>query len=165
MKASIVPLEAASKHSNGCMIWPLGKTSIRKRPPLVSSTIFANSSAAPCRVSFAGVHVVGIRHWTFGCAIALGASMSAVAAAAIIAALVFARNFRRSVVITRSRGGRWPHQGGYAAALRPCSLGPKASIFCLFVSADAGQHLCGLLLDHRALEEVRVPLATEAHGV
>ena len=30
------------KHSNGCMIWPPGKTSIRNRPPLVSSTTFAS---------------------------------------------------------------------------------------------------------------------------
>jgi hypothetical protein len=33
MNASMVPFEAASKHSNGCMIWPPGKTSMRNRPP------------------------------------------------------------------------------------------------------------------------------------
>ena len=47
MNASIVPLEVASKHSNGGMIWPPGKTSIRNRPPLVSSTTLASRSAAP----------------------------------------------------------------------------------------------------------------------
>ena len=51
MNASILPWEAASKQSNGCMIWPPGKTSIRNRPPLVSSTIFANRWAAPWRMS------------------------------------------------------------------------------------------------------------------
>src|SRR5262249_28374920 len=30
MNASMMPLEAASKHSNGGMIWPPGKTSIRE---------------------------------------------------------------------------------------------------------------------------------------
>jgi hypothetical protein len=47
MKASMVPCEAAAKHSSGGMIWPPGNTSIRNRPPLVSSTTFANSCAAP----------------------------------------------------------------------------------------------------------------------
>src|SRR5262249_7856593 len=32
MNASMMPLEAASKHSNGGMIWPPGKTSIREPP-------------------------------------------------------------------------------------------------------------------------------------
>jgi len=31
------------------MIWPPGKTSIRNRPPLVSSTTFASRWAAPWR--------------------------------------------------------------------------------------------------------------------
>jgi hypothetical protein len=37
-KTSIVPLEAASKQSSGGIFWPPEKTSIRKRPPLISST-------------------------------------------------------------------------------------------------------------------------------
>ena len=49
MNASIVPFEAASKQSSGGMIWPPGKTSIRNRPPLISSTTFASRWAAPCR--------------------------------------------------------------------------------------------------------------------
>ena len=68
MNASMVPCEAASKHSNGCMIWPPGKTSIRNRPPLVSSTTFASRWAAPWSTSSAAVQAVDIRHWTFGCA-------------------------------------------------------------------------------------------------
>ena len=47
MKASIVPLEAASKQSNGGMISPPERTSIRNRPPLISSTTLANRWAAP----------------------------------------------------------------------------------------------------------------------
>jgi len=66
MNASILPCEAASKDSKGCMIWPPGKTSIRNRPPLVSSTIFASRSAAPWSWSSTGGQVVDIRHWTFG---------------------------------------------------------------------------------------------------
>ncbi len=66
MKLSMVPFEAASKHSNGPMICPPGNTSIRNRPPLVSSTTFAKRWAAPWSTSSAGVHAVDIRHWTFG---------------------------------------------------------------------------------------------------
>ncbi len=69
MNASIFPWEAASKHSNGGMIWPPGKTSIRNRPPLISSTTFPSRWAAPCILSSAGVQAVDIRHWTFGWAI------------------------------------------------------------------------------------------------
>jgi hypothetical protein len=65
MNASIVPCEAASKQANGGMIWPPVKTSIRNRPPLVSSTIFASRWAAPCSTSSAGVQAVDIRHWNF----------------------------------------------------------------------------------------------------
>jgi hypothetical protein len=43
MKASIVPLEAASKHSKGGMISPPARTSIRNRPPLISPTIRSSS--------------------------------------------------------------------------------------------------------------------------
>ena len=71
MNASMVPFEAASKHSNGGMIWPPGKTSIRNRPPLVSSTTFASRWAAPCITSNAAVQVVDMRHWTFGWAMTL----------------------------------------------------------------------------------------------
>jgi len=38
MNPSIVPLEVASKQSNAFMICPLAKTSIFRRPPLISST-------------------------------------------------------------------------------------------------------------------------------
>ena len=79
MNASMVPCEAASKHSNGGMIWPPGKTSIRNRPPLISSTTFASRWAAPCSMSRAGVQVVDMRHWTFGWAMTLGASTTAAA--------------------------------------------------------------------------------------
>src|SRR6266567_7567574 len=97
MNASIVPWEVASKQANGGMIWPPGKTSIRNRPPLVSSTTFASRWAAPWSTSSAGVQVVDIRHWTFGCAMTLGASTMAAAATAAIAPLAFAMNLRRSV--------------------------------------------------------------------
>ena len=47
MYASILPWDAASKHSKGCMICPPGNTSIRNRPPLISSTAFASRWTAP----------------------------------------------------------------------------------------------------------------------
>ena len=94
MYASMVPFEAASKQSSACMIWPPGKTSIRSLPPLVSSTTFASRWAAPCSTSSAGVQVVDIRHWTFGCAITWGTLM--IVAATI--PLAVAMNRRRSVI-------------------------------------------------------------------
>src|SRR5262245_21475521 len=97
MKASIVPFDAASKQSNGGMIWPPGKTSIRSRPPLISSTAFASPSAAPVFTSSVGFHAVDIRHWTLGWAMTEGASAIAVAAA-IAAPPAVARKLRRSVV-------------------------------------------------------------------
>src|SRR5262245_34208925 len=97
MYASMVPFEAASKHSSGCMIWPLGKTSIRKRPPLVSSTTCASRWAAPCRWSSVVVHVVDIRHWTFGWALTLGASTTAVTTAAS-PPLASSMNLRRPLI-------------------------------------------------------------------
>jgi hypothetical protein len=54
MNASIVPWEAASKQANGVMICPPGKTSIRNRPPLVSSTILPSRWAAPWSWSSTG---------------------------------------------------------------------------------------------------------------
>src|SRR5262249_34524373 len=98
INASIVPLEAASKHSNGCIIWPPWRTSIRNRPPLVSSTTFANLWAAPWSRSSAFVHAVDMRHWTFGCAMTLGASTMAAAVAVARAPLAVTINRRRSVV-------------------------------------------------------------------
>jgi hypothetical protein len=98
MNASMVPCEAASKQPNCGMIWPPWKTSIRNRPPLISSTTFARRSAAPWRWSSAGVQVVDIRHWTFGCAMTLGASTMAEAATAAIAPPAFTMNRRRSVI-------------------------------------------------------------------
>src|SRR5262249_6930286 len=79
------------------MIWPPGKTSIRNRPPLISSTAFASRSAALWTPS-PGVKAVDIRHWTFGWAMTLGASAATVAA---IAAPTVARNRRRSVISRR----------------------------------------------------------------
>src|SRR5438445_7618525 len=102
MNPSMVPFEAAAKHSNGCMIWPPGKTSILNRPPLVSSTIFANRWAAPWRMSFAGVQAVDIRHWIFGWAMTLGAWTMAPVATAAIAPLAVAMNLRRSVITLAS---------------------------------------------------------------
>src|SRR5215831_130988 len=106
MNASMVPLEAASKHSNGGMIWPPGETSIRNRPPLVSSTTFASRWAAPCTTSSAGVKVVDMRHWIFGCAMTLGASKMAAAATVAAAPLAVAMNLRRAVITLSSAGLR-----------------------------------------------------------
>src|SRR5262245_50367156 len=91
-----VPLEAASKHSNGGMIWPPGNTSMWNRPSLISSTIFAIRSAVVC-TSSALVQVVDMRHWTFGWAMTLGASTTAAAPAATRAPPVFTMNRRRSM--------------------------------------------------------------------
>ena len=118
MNASIVPLEAASKHSNGGMIWPPGKTSIRNRPPLISSTTFASRWAAPWSMSSAAVQAVDIRHWTFGWAMTLGASTTAAAPAAASAPPAFTMNRRRCMVLTSSRakGGRsWQSVPGHSA--------------------------------------------------
>src|SRR2546426_1417615 len=101
MKASMVPFDAASKQSSGCMIWPLGKTSIRNRPSLISSTTFASRSAVPCN-SFDRAQVVDMRHWTFGWAMTLGAWMMAPVATAAIAPLAVAMNLRRSVITLAS---------------------------------------------------------------
>src|SRR6266481_5147231 len=98
MKASMVPWEAASKQAKSVMIWPPAKTSIRNRPPLISSTTFASSRAAPWRLSSTGGQAVDVRHWTCGCAMTLGASTIAAAATAASAPPVFTRNLRRSVV-------------------------------------------------------------------
>src|SRR6266567_8975922 len=101
MKASMVPFDAASKQSSGCMIWPPGKTSIRNRPSLISSTTFASRSAVPCN-SFDRTQVVDIRHWTFGWAMTLGAWTMAPVATAAIAPLAVAMNLRRSVITLAS---------------------------------------------------------------
>jgi len=54
--------------------------------------------------------VVGIRHWTFACAITLGASTVAAAATAIIP-LAFTMNLRRPVGISSSsRRHKLPHE-------------------------------------------------------
>ena len=82
MNASIVPLEVASKQSNAFMICPLGKTSIFKRPPLISSTTCASRTAEPCMTSSCGGQAVDMRHWNFGWAITFGASAMTAAPAA-----------------------------------------------------------------------------------
>ena len=99
MNAWMVPREAASKQSNGGMIWPPGNTSIRNRPPLISSTTCASLWAAPCRWSSAGVQAVDIRHWIFGWAITLGALEMPVAATAAIAPLAVVKNLRRCLTM------------------------------------------------------------------
>jgi hypothetical protein len=98
MNASMVPREAASKHSNGCMIWPPGKTSIRNRPPLISSIAFASRWAAPRWTSNTAVKAVDIRHWIFGWAMTLGALTTEEAAAAATTPPAVAMNLRRSVL-------------------------------------------------------------------
>src|SRR5262249_6189185 len=100
MYASILPWEAASKHSNGCMIWPPGKTSIRNRPALISSTVFASRCAAPCGWSSAAGKAVDNRHWIFRCARTDGASTIVGAATAVAAAFALARNLRRPVMLS-----------------------------------------------------------------
>ncbi len=62
MNASMVPFEAASKQPKSGMIWPAAKTSIRNRPPLISSTTFARRWATPWGTSSAGGQAVDIRH-------------------------------------------------------------------------------------------------------
>src|SRR5215470_13896640 len=103
MNASMVPLDVSAKQAKSAMIWPAPKTSIRKRPPLISSTSFASRTAEPCITLSAGGHVVDIRHWTFGWAMTFGAVMSGVAAAAAIAPPTFVRNRRRSLVMLAPR--------------------------------------------------------------
>src|SRR6185503_14000471 len=98
MNASMVPFDAASKQAYGSMIWPPAKTSIRNRPPLISSTTFASRWAAPWSTSLARVQVVDIRHWTFGCAMTWGASTVAAAATAASAPPALTMNRRRSVI-------------------------------------------------------------------
>src|SRR5262245_24061642 len=78
-----VPREAASKHSNAGMISPSAKTSIRNRPPLISSTTFASRWAVPCCRSSVLGEAVDIRHWIFGWATTFGASTTATAPVAI----------------------------------------------------------------------------------
>ena len=56
------------------MICPLGKTSIWKRPPLVSSTTAASRWARPCMTSSCFGQAVDIRHLTLGWAMTRGAS-------------------------------------------------------------------------------------------
>src|SRR5262245_23017958 len=98
LNISTLPCAAASKHSNAVMIWPAGNTSIRNRPPLISSTAFASRTAAPNWMSSAAGKAVGIRHWTFGWAMTFGASMSVAAVTAAAAPLAFVRKLRRPVM-------------------------------------------------------------------
>src|SRR5438876_10496754 len=89
------------------MIWPPGKTSIRNRPPLVSSTTFASRSAAPWTMSDARVQAVDMRHWTFGCAMTLGGGSAPGAAA--LAPFAVARNWRRLFTMQVTYCGQWAH--------------------------------------------------------
>src|SRR5262245_2674339 len=95
--ASTVPLATPSKQSKIGMSWPPGKTSIRNRPPLVSSTALAILTAAPCSMSSVVGHAVTMRHWTFAWAITAGAP-AMVVAATTAAAPAFPRNARRAVI-------------------------------------------------------------------
>ena len=101
--ASIVPLEAASKQSNGAMISPPARTSIRNRPPLISSTALANPWATIWCMSSDGANAVDIRHWTFGWAMTLGAWTTAAAPAAASTPPAFTMNRRRSMWLPRWR--------------------------------------------------------------
>src|SRR5215813_8757594 len=102
MNASMVPFEAASKVSSVGMIWPADETSIWNRPPLVSSTTLASRRAEPWSTSSAGVHVVGILHLIFGCAMTWGAPTMVAAVAAATTAPAFAMNRRLSVIESAS---------------------------------------------------------------
>src|SRR5258705_3265949 len=77
------------------MICPPGKTSIRKRPPLMSATSLASRWAAPWMV-MAWVQLVDMRHWTLGWAMTLGLSRTVAAATAPMALVAVRRNLRRS---------------------------------------------------------------------
>src|SRR5215472_5770843 len=99
MNASIFPCEAASKHSNGCMICPPGKTAIWKRPPLASSTTLAICWAARRCTSNAAENAVDMRHWTFGCAMTWGKSTMAAAAAVTKVPPAVTMNLRRALVV------------------------------------------------------------------
>src|SRR4030095_3703803 len=79
---------------------PPWKTSIRNRPPLISSTTFPSRSAASWLMSPAE-KLVDMRHWIFGCAMTFGASTTAAAPAAASILPAFTMNLRRSL-ITRS---------------------------------------------------------------
>src|SRR5215813_7031368 len=105
MNASIFPCEAASKHSNGCMICPPGKTAIWKRPPLASSTTLAICWAARRCTSKATENAVDMRHWTFGCAMTWGTSTMAAAAAVTKVPPVVTINLRRTLVTLLSSSG------------------------------------------------------------
>src|SRR6266853_2808208 len=145
MNASMVPCEAAVKHSNGCRIWPPGKTSIRNRPPLISSTAFASRWAAPRCMSNTAVKAVDIRHWTFGCATTLGAATMLAAVAAAITPPAVAINLRRSVVTLPSS----PRHELMVGAFGDVILGPHQRLEL----GDGGVHhpghwrLLGFLLD------------------
>src|SRR4030095_4908034 len=107
LNISTLPCAAASKQSKAGMIWPAGNTSIRNRPPLISSTAVASRRAAPNWMSSALGKAVGIRHWTFGCAMTLGASTMAASATVATTPLAFAMNLRRSIIAFSSPSSRW----------------------------------------------------------
>src|SRR5262249_59803157 len=83
------------KRSKGRASWPAGKISIRNRPPLISSTTCANRRAVVCDRADAG-QAVGMRHWTFGCAMTFGAPAAA-STAIVPPALV--RKVRRAALL------------------------------------------------------------------
>ena len=96
----MVPCEHASKQAEGAGISsPPANTWIFRRPPLMSSAIFALSSGpSPGGHPAPGVHVVDMRHWNLGWAITFGASANA-AAVAPAATAPFMRNVRRSIAL------------------------------------------------------------------
>jgi hypothetical protein len=98
MNACILPSEAASKQSNAGMIWPPRNTSIRNRPPLISSITVARFWVVRCHRSIVATKAVDIRQCTFGWAMTLGASMMVPTAAAAIVLPDLARNLRRSLL-------------------------------------------------------------------
>jgi hypothetical protein len=155
MNASILPWEAASKQSNDGMIRSAGRTSIRKRPPLISSTTFASRWAAPWSLSNTAVQVVDIRHWTFGWAMTLGASTMPAAATAAIAPLALAMNLRRSVLTLPPS----PRDELMVGAFRDVVPGAHQRLELREGRVHLPGHggLLGLLLDHLGRQLLEIP--------
>src|SRR5262245_26833062 len=180
MKPSMVPWEVASKHAKSGMICPPAKTSIRNRPPLISSTIAEGRRAAPWRLSSWGGQAVDIRHWIFGCAMTFGAATAADAIAAN-APLAARRNRRRARITSGSSSCHQAMIGAFGhmvpRAHRRLELGEgrvhlpgHGSLLGLFPDHLRGQlpqipqHRCGKRQDLDLALELR-PEPLEGYGV
>src|SRR4029450_3945717 len=130
------------------MSWPPGKTSIRNRPPLISSTTFASFWAAPCSMSSVVGQAVAMRHWTLGCAMTFGASRIATAVTPANVPPVRAMKSRRAVVTlppnlcscSRDYESMWASPGWAGVSSRPdasCVSSPRGA-----ASGDAAR-VCG----------------------